>query len=140
MRFCSAAERQTFLRAVPRFEKMLVEEGTTLFKFWLEIGREMQLKRFHERRHNPLKIWKLSPIDYVAMQKWGEYTQARDEMLAASHRPAAPWTVALANDKRRARLSIIRHVLSATDYPGKDLDIVSRPDPLVLGDPRLLGT
>ena len=92
---------------------MLVEAGILVFKFWLDIGRAMQLKRFHERRHNPLKIWKLSPMDYAAMAKWDAYTAARDEMFAATHTEVAPWTVVRANDKRRAHLNIIRHVLGA---------------------------
>jgi len=109
-----------------------------LFKFWLSIGREMQLKRFHERRQNPLKVWKLSPIDYAAMQKWDAYTKARDTMLKATHRDPTPWTIVLANDKRRARLAIILHVLSAFDYPGKDKATVGKADVRILGGPRLL--
>jgi polyphosphate kinase 2 len=138
MGFCKPAETEEFLEQAPDFEKMLVDAGIVLFKFWLDIGREMQLKRFHERRHDPLKIWKLSPIDYSAMAKWGDYTRARDTALKATDRSFAPWTVVLANDKRRARLNIIRHVLRAIDYPGKDEGIVGRTDPLVLGRPDLL--
>jgi polyphosphate kinase len=133
MGFCTAVQHKTFLRQAPSFEKMLVEAGILVFKFWLDIGRAMQLKRFHERRHNPLKIWKLSPMDYAAMAKWDAYTAARDEMLAATHIEAAPWTVVRANDKRRAHLNIIRHVLGKIEYEGKDSDAVRRPDPLILG-------
>jgi polyphosphate kinase 2 len=138
MGFCSQSDADDFLAQAPDFEKMLVNSGIVLFKFWLNIGREMQLKRFHERRHDPLKIWKLSPIDYAALGKWDEYTRARDKSLKATSRPFAPWIVVLSNDKRRARLSIIRHILAALDYPGKDKAAVGRTDPLILGGPSLL--
>src|SRR5690606_24435207 len=122
----------------PGFERMLVEQGIVLFKFWLSIGQAMQLKRFHERRHDPLKIWKLSPIDYAAMHKWDDYTKARDVMLAATHTRPAPWSVVLANDKRRARLNIIRHVLDSLDYDGKDKDVVGKPDSRIVDGPSLI--
>jgi polyphosphate kinase 2 len=138
MGFCTDSECRTFLGQAPGFEKMLVDDGTVLFKFWLDIGRAMQLKRFHERRHNPLKIWKLSPIDYAALNKWDVYTQARDAMINATHTSATPWTIVLANDKRRARLAIIRHMLSSVDYRGKDKSVISKPDPAILGGPHLL--
>jgi len=139
MGFCTVSEARDFLIQAPAFEKMLVEAGIVLFKFWLNIGREMQFKRFHERRHNPLKIWKLSPIDYAALGKWDAYTEARDRMLAKTHRPETPWTVVLANDKRRARLAIVRHVLSAIDYPGKSDKVVGRRDASIIGGPSLVG-
>ncbi len=141
MGFCTEGERMVFLDQAPKFEHLLVDEGIVLFKFWLNIGQLMQLKRFHERRHNPLKIWKLSPIDYASLKRWDDYTQARDEMLAATHTPAAPWMVVRANDRRRARLNIIRHVLDAMDYAGKDPKIVRHPDPLIIGaGPDLLAS
>jgi polyphosphate kinase len=133
MGFCTPEESEIFLRQAPDFETMLVDAGIVMFKLWLEIGRAMQLKRFHERRHNPLKIWKLSPIDYVAMEKWDAYTDARDRMFAATHNDVVPWAVVRANDKRRARLNIIRHVLSSLDYSGKRAEVAHRPDPLILG-------
>lgn len=133
MGFCTPEEHAIFLKQVPYFEAALVQSGTILFKFWLDIGQEMQLKRFHERRHNPLKIWKLSPMDYAALGKWKDYSQARDSMLDACHNDTTPWTVVLANDKRRARLNIIRHVLGSIDYPGRDKSVVREPDPLILG-------
>jgi polyphosphate kinase 2 len=138
MGFCTPAETAEFLKQAPAYEKMLIDGGIVLFKFWLNIGREMQLKRFHERRHNPLKIWKLSPVDYAALEKWSDYTKARDVMLAATNTLAAPWTVVRANDKRRARLAVIRHVLAAFPYPGRDDANVRRIDPLVLGGPELI--
>jgi polyphosphate kinase len=133
MGFCTSDEHNAFLRQAPSFENMLIDTGIVMFKFWLEIGRAMQLKRFHERRHNPLKIWKLSPIDYAAMEKWDAYTVARDEMFAATDTENAPWLVVKANDKRRARLNVIRRVLDNVDYVGKDKDAVRQPDPLILG-------
>ncbi|SHG74912.1 polyphosphate kinase 2, PA0141 family [Kaistia soli DSM 19436] len=133
MGFCTPAEHKAFLAQVPPFESLLVDSGLILFKFWLDIGRETQMKRFHERRHNPLKIWKLSPIDYAALDKWDDYTKARDTMLDACHTEGAPWTVVLANDKRRARINVIRQVLSSVDYPGRDTSVVGTPDPRVLG-------
>ncbi len=138
MGFCSQEDTAEFLRQAPEYERMLINGGTVLFKFWLNIGREMQMKRFHERRHNPLKIWKLSPIDFAALGKWDAYTAARDAMLAATHRKATPWTVVRANDKRRARLNIIRHVLAALDYPGRDDKIVRDTDAAILGAPDLI--
>lgn len=139
MGFCTPEEHRAFLQDAPDFERMLVDQGIHIFKFWLNIGQVTQLKRFFERRHNPLKIWKLSPIDYKAMHKWDDFTKARDQMFDASHQPAAPWSVVRANDKRRARLNIIRHVLDTLDYPGKKADVVLKPDPLILGGPELLG-
>jgi polyphosphate kinase 2 len=133
MGFCTPAEHKAFLRQAPSFENMLVDTGIVMFKFWLEIGRAMQLKRFHERRHNPLKIWKLSPIDYAAMEKWDAYTAARDEMFAATDTKTAPWLAVKANDKRRARLNVVRYVLDNVDYVGKDKDAARRPDPLIIG-------
>jgi polyphosphate kinase 2 len=138
MGFCTPAEHKRFLGQAPGFEAMLVEDGIRLFKFWLDIGREMQLKRFHERRHNPLKIWKLSPVDYAAMTKWSDYTGARDEMLRETDTKKAPWTVVLANDQKRARLNVIRHMLSAIDYAGRDDNVVKSPDPLIVGSARKL--
>jgi polyphosphate kinase 2 (PPK2 family) len=107
MGFCTPAEHRLFLRSVPGFEKMLVGQGMILFKMWLSIGFEMQLKRFYERRHDPLKVWKLSPIDYAAMHKWDAYTRARTR-CSRFQTPEAPWTVVL-NDKRGG--SAYRHVL-----------------------------
>ncbi len=133
MGFCTHEECLAFLRDAPRLEQMIVDEGIHLFKFWLNIGREMQLKRFHDRRHDPLKIWKLSPMDIAALTKWKDYTNARDGMLAATHTPHAPWTVVKANDKRRARINVIRHLLLSIDYEGRDLDAIGNLDHNVLG-------
>jgi polyphosphate kinase 2 len=136
MGFCTEAETETFLKQVGPFEAMLAGDGIVLVKFWLEIGREMQLKRFHDRRHDPLKIWKLSPVDIKALQKWDEYTLARDRMLAASHTDVAPWTVIRGNDKRRARLNAIRHVLGRVDYGGKSPEAIGQVDERIIGSGR----
>jgi polyphosphate kinase 2 len=132
MGFCTQDQLADFLREAPQFEAMLVRDGIHFFKFFLTIGRETQLKRFHERRHSPLKHWKISPIDMAALGKWHEYTEARDEMLRFTHTNTCPWTVVRANDKRRARLNAIRHVLSNVDYKGKDEKVVATPDPKIV--------
>ena len=114
MGFCTPAEYEDFLVQSPRLESMLTDEGMVLFKFYLDIGQEMQLKRFHDRRHDPLKVWKLSPMDIAALNKWQDYSEKRDRMLKKTHSDNAPWTVIRANDKRRARLELIRHMLKRT--------------------------
>ena len=93
----------------------------------------MQIKRFHDRRHNPLKSWKLSSIDIKALGKWDDYTNARDQMISATHIEHAPWTVVRSNDKRRARLNAIRHVLLNMDYEGKNVEAIGKIDPNILG-------
>ena len=119
MGFATPEQTELFLEEAPEFEKRLVRDGIKLFKFWLSIGREMQLKRFHDRRHDPLKTWKLSPIDLEALNKWDAYSEARDQMLERTDSEHAPWTVIRANDKRRLRLNVIRTVLNGFDYEGK---------------------
>ena len=133
MGFCTEEQHQKFLKAAPKFEEMLVEDGIHFFKIWLNIGHGMQIKRFHDRRQNPLKSWKLSPIDIKALHKWDAYTEARDTMLAATHTDHAPWTIVRSNDKRRARINAIRHVLSNIGYEGKDSKAIGKADPLILG-------
>ncbi len=128
MGFCTKEQHKHFLKEAPSFERMIVDDNIHLFKFWLNIGKEMQQKRFHARAHNPLKVWKLSPIDLKALGKWDDYTMARNEMLKTTHSKHAPWRVILANDKRRARLEIIRHILDKYDYEGKNIDIIGRAD------------
>ncbi len=128
MGFCSPEETTKFLAEVPHFEQMLVNDGIHLFKFWLAIGREMQLKRFHDRRHDPLKVWKLSPVDMKALEKFDDYSVARDRMFEATNSEHAPWRVILNNDKRRGRLAILRSVLHAIDYDGKDIKALGAID------------
>ena len=131
MGFCTPEQTEHFLEEAPAFEKRITRDGIHFFKFWLSIGREMQLKRFHDRRHDPLKVWKLSPIDLEALGKWDAYTAARDEMLTRTDCDHAPWTVIRANDKRRGRINVIQTVLSKLDYAGKDKAAVGETDPKI---------
>ena len=136
MGFCSDEQLANFLREAPDLEAQLVRDGIRLFKFYLTIGRETQLARFHSRRHDPLKRWKLTDIDLVAMAKWDDYTRAQADMFRFTHTPTSPWTAIRANDQRRARLAAIRAVLSAIDYEGKDIKVVGEPDPMIVGAPQ----
>ena len=133
MGFCSPEQHKHFLKEAPQFEEMLVNDGIHFFKFWLNVGQEMQLTRFHDRRQNPLKSWKLSPIDIKALSKWDDYTDVRDMMLAQTHTKYAPWTIVRSNDKKRARLNAIKHFLQQIDYAGKDAKVIGKTDPEVLG-------
>lgn len=134
MGFCTPEETAHFLEEAPRFEKMITNEGIHLFKFWLSIGREMQLKRFHDRRHDPLKTWKLSPVDLEALPRWTAYTMARNTMLKATDTDNAPWTTIMANDKRRARISVMQIVLQAIDFPDKDRVAIGNVDDKIVLD------
>ena len=139
MGFCTPEQHAKFLKETPRFEKMIVKEGIHFFKFWLDIGRETQLKRFHDRRHSPLKNWKFSPIDVAGMNKWDDYTEKRDLMFERTHSDHAPWIIVRGNDKRRARLAVIRRILHAMPYADRDLDAIGKQDPLIIGEgPRFL--
>jgi polyphosphate kinase 2 len=111
MGFATAAQVKEFLRQAPVLEKMLVEDGLLLFKYWLAVDQEEQEERFAERLADPVKRWKLSPIDVKAREKYAEYTRARDAMFAATHTANAPWTVVDFNDQKRGRLDLIRHLL-----------------------------
>ena len=133
MGFCTPEQVSVFLRDAPDFEALLVRDGIRLFKIYLTIGREMQLKRFHERRHDPFKLWKITAIDLAAIDKWDDYTQAQRDIFRLTNTPVAPWTVIRANDQRRARLEAIRTVLSETSYDGKDAKAIGKPDPLIVG-------
>ncbi len=133
MGFCDDDQLADFLREAPEFEGMMVRDGIRLYKFFLTIGREMQLVRFHERRHDPLKRWKLTDIDLAAMSKWDAYTQAQHDLFRFTHTATAPWTAVRANDQRRARLEAMRHVLATLDYEDKDKSVVGTPDPKIVG-------
>ncbi len=132
MGFCTPAQTEAFLSEAPGFERMLTDDGVFLFKFWLNISRPMQLKRFHDRRHDPLKQWKLSPVDLKALGRWDEYTKARNQMLVRTHSAHAPWMVVRANDKRRARLGAIAFVLSAMNYQKKDKKVINAWDEKII--------
>ncbi len=133
MGFCTKDQLADFLREAPVFEGMLVRDGIQLIKLYMSIGHEAQLKRLHTRHHDPLKQWKLSPIDLQGLSKWDDYSTAQAEMFRFTHTEQTPWTVVLSNDKYRARLNAIRHILSVLDYAGKDRAVVGKPDPLIVG-------
>lgn len=137
MGFCNDEQYERFLRQTPAFEQMLVDDGVVLLKFWFSVTRSEQRTRFMLRRLDPVKQWKLSPMDIASLDRWDEYTAAKERMLAETHTPWAPWTIVKSNDKKRARLEAMLHVLSVCDYPGKDESVVRRPDPLVVGSPDL---
>jgi polyphosphate kinase 2 len=133
MGFCSKDQLADFLREAPQFEGLLVRDDIKLFKFFLSISRETQLKRFHSRRHDPLKQWKITEIDLAAIAKWDAYSEAKEEMFRFTHTDASPWTVIRANDKLRTRLEVIRVVLAACDYKGKNKKLIGTPDPRIVG-------
>ena len=129
----ASKQYEQFLKQAPQMEKLIVQDGIHFFKFYLDIGREMQLKRFHDRRHDPRAVWKLSSMDIAALPKWKDYSEKRDRMLKDTHTDHAPWTVIRANDKRRARLNLVRHILLTLDYDGKDKKAVGKIDQKILG-------
>ncbi|MBB5575065.1 MULTISPECIES: polyphosphate kinase 2 [Rhizobium] len=133
MGFCTHEQYELFLKQTPHMEKLIVQDGIYFFKFYLDIGREMQLKRFHDRRHDPRAVWKLSSMDIAALSKWKDYSEKRDRMLKETHVDYAPWTVIHANDKRRARLNLIRHILLTLDYDGRDEKAIGEIDDKILG-------
>ncbi len=138
MGFCTQREYLEFLRETPNFERMLVNSGIILFKYWFSVSREEQLRRFIARRDDPLKQWKLSPVDIQSLDKWDDYTKAKEAMFFHTHTGDAPWTIVKSDDKKRARLNCLRHFLYHLDYPEKDLNIVYEADSLLVGDPVLL--
>ncbi|MEL6646212.1 MAG: polyphosphate kinase 2 [Pseudomonadota bacterium] len=135
--FCDHDQREHFFTQVPDFERLLVDEGVHFFKFWLNVGRAEQLRRFLGRENDPLKQWKLSWIDVEGLQRWDAYSAAIRETLTRSHTDAAPWTVIRSDDKRRARLEAIRHVLCHLDYTRKNPDAIGAPDPSICGGPEI---
>lgn len=112
---------------------MLVRSGILLFKFWFSVSQEEQFRRFQERRKDPLKQWKLSPIDLASLDKWEDYTKAKEAMFFYTDTADAPWTVIKSDDKKRARINAMRYLLSKADYPNKDTSIAVPPDPLIVG-------
>ena len=128
MGFCTSTDLEEFYETVPTFEQMLLRSGISLIKYYLDIDKKEQKARLEDRRQNPLKQWKISPIDSVALDHWKAYSAARDEMFARTHTLLAPWTIVRANDKHETRLNLIRDLLSRFDYDDKDKDL-SAPDP-----------
>ncbi|MEM1315346.1 MAG: polyphosphate kinase 2 [Pseudomonadota bacterium] len=133
--FSSEAERERWFLQTPEFEEMLVQDGLHLVKIWLTVGRAEQLRRFLARARDPLKYWKLSPIDVDGLAKFDAYSEAIAEIFERTHRSAAPWTVIRADDKRRARIAVMRKVLEGLDYDLRDAEAVGAPDPAICGDP-----
>ncbi len=133
MGFCSKHEHLEYMRQAPVFERMLVNSETTLFKYWFSVTRQEQLRRFHSRKHDLVKQWKLSPIDVESLDKWDDYTRARESMFFNTDTADAPWTVIKSDDKKRARLACMRHFLYNLDYDNKDTSVVYQPDELICG-------
>lgn len=131
MGFCTEAEYQAFMSSVPAFEHMLVRSGIKLLKYYLDISKAEQKQRLNERKNDPLTQWKISALDNVALKKWKQYTQARNEMLPKTHNAIAPWTIVRADNKHLARLNIIKNMLSRLDYAEKDEQLLM-PDPQIV--------
>lgn len=133
MNFCSEEEYAEFMRQVPEFERNLVRSGTHLIKFWFSVSRDEQRRRFKERQAHPLKQWKLSPVDLASLDKWDDYTRAKEAMFYYSDTYDAPWTVVKSDCKKRARLNAMRYVLNSVPYDKKDPDRIGSIDPLLVG-------
>ena len=138
MGFCSPEESLEFLHEAPEFERMLARDGITLIKFWFSVSRAEQLRRFAKRQLDPVKQWKLSPVDLASLDKWDDYTEAKEAMFFFTDLADAPWTVVKSNDKKRARLEAMRYVLRRVDYEGRNEELVGQPDPLIVGPVPLL--
>jgi polyphosphate kinase 2 len=135
MGFCTPAQYQEFMTQTPGLEQALVDTGIHLVKLWFSVSRAEQRTRFMVRVIDPLRQWKLSPVDLAALDRWDDYTRAKEDMFSGTDTSAAPWTVIKSNDKKRCRLAAMRWVLAGLDYPTKDLDVVGVPDPLIVGPP-----
>lgn len=133
MGFCTEREYQEFIRQAPEFERHLVQSGIHLFKFWFSVSQEEQRRRFRARSSHPLKQWKLSPIDRASLDKWRDYTEAKEAMFLATDTTDAPWTVIKSNCKKRARISAMRCVLLALDYNNRTSENIGTIDPLLVG-------
>jgi len=132
MGFCSRVEYLDFLRSAPEFERMLTRANTHIHKLWFSVSRDEQLRRFKARQTDKLKRWKLSPIDLESLNRWHDYTEAKEAMFFYTDTADAPWTVIKSDCKKRARLNAMRFVLNKHDYPGKDTSIAIPPDPLIV--------
>ncbi|NOU27833.1 MAG: polyphosphate kinase 2 [Polyangiaceae bacterium] len=133
MGFCTDEEHQEFMRQAPDFERHLVRSGVRLFKFWFSVSRKEQRRRFKERESHPLKQWKLSPIDKASLDKWDDYTRAKEVMFFETDTADAPWTVIKSDCKKRARLNAMRYVLSSLPYSNKDEAAIGKIDSLIVG-------
>lgn len=135
--FCTPEQRQSFFWQLPEYEEMLIDEGIIFAKIWLNVGRAEQLRRFLSREKDPLKQWKLSWIDVEGLKRWDAYSKAIEETFARSHTENSPWTVIRSDDKRRARIAVIRSVLSQIEYEGKDATVACAPDDKICGGPEM---
>ncbi len=133
MGFCEPTDYLEFMRQCPQVERMLVRSGIRLFKYWFSVTRDEQLRRFQSREVDPLKQWKLSPIDRASLDKWDDYTEAKEAMFFYTDTADAPWTIIKSNDKKRARLNCLQHFLTQLPYADKSTRIVNEPDPLIVG-------
>ena len=132
MGFCEPSEYLEFMRQTPEFERMLVRSGVRIFKFWFSVTQNEQLRRFKSREQDPLKQWKLSPIDKASLDKWDDYTEAKEAMFFYTDTADAPWTIIKSNDKKLARLETMQYVLDQLPYPDKNNDVVKSADPLIV--------
>ena len=133
MGFCNGKEYLEFMRQVPELERMFVRSGIVLFKYWFSVTRHEQRRRFEARENDLLKQWKLSPVDRASIDKWDEYTDAKEAMFFYTDTADAPWTIVKSDDKKRARLNCMRHFLSSLPYTDKHVAVVGQPDPLIVG-------
>ncbi|WP_172292959.1 polyphosphate kinase 2 [Pseudoruegeria sp. HB172150] len=133
MGFCTPNEYLEFMRQTPELERMLVQSGIQLYKYWFSVTQDEQHRRFERRKTDPLKRWKLSPVDLASLERWDDYTEAKEAMFFYTDTADAPWVIVKSNDKKRARINAMRHFLSTLDYPEKDDSIVGTPDPLIVG-------
>ena len=138
MGFCTDVQYQGFLRQAPAFEQVLTNDGIDVVKFWFSVSRTEQLTRFTIRQVDPVRQWKLSPMDLASLDKWDSYTTAKETMFRATDTAWAPWTVVKSNDKKRARLEAMRHVLHMFDYEDKDTELVAAPDSLIVGPASMI--
>ena len=132
MGFCDPGAYLEFMRQCPEIERMLVRSGVLLFKYWFSVTQEEQRRRFESRKSDPLKQWKLSPIDQASIDKWADYTEAKEAMFFYTDTADAPWTIIKSDDKKRARLNCMRHFLSSLNYDDKDHETVGEPDPFIV--------
>jgi len=133
MGFTTPRDYLEFMRQAPQLEQMLVRSGIRLVKLWFSVSRAEQRTRFLIRQIDPVRQWKLSPMDLASLDRWDSYTEAKEAMFFYTDTADAPWTVVKSNDKKRARLAAMRHVLASFPYDGKDAEVVGRPDPLIIG-------
>ena len=136
MGFCNRLQYLEFMRECPEFERMLVNSGIKLFKYYFSVTKKEQHARFESRAQDPLKQWKLSPVDQASVGLWPEYTRAKESMFFYTDTAACPWTIVKSDDKKRARLNCMQNFLSRLEYPGKDQQVVSGSDPLIVGSPK----